>query len=94
MSKYCNFQTNDDDEMIGDVGVVDKGHFRPYFNITMSCNHKRNRRRGVPEGFEPIHFTDDDVDLVSSSSIPLKPWAPLCRAELQRKMSATPMSDK
>ncbi|KAF9488649.1 hypothetical protein BDN71DRAFT_1512853 [Pleurotus eryngii] len=49
---------------IGDVGcITPEGAFQTLFNIRAPPDHPVNRR-GVPEGFEQIHFDVDDIDCV------------------------------
>ncbi|CCL98820.1 uncharacterized protein FIBRA_00825 [Fibroporia radiculosa] len=42
---------NNNEIMIGDVGIVDKGSFRPLFNATLEKDHPINRK-GVPQDFQ------------------------------------------
>lgn len=95
MPKFPGFVAEDCSELIGDVGVVYKGRFMPLFNITLDADDERNRRQGVPEGFEPIPFRQEtDVQVILPPSVFMEPWVPLCCTELKETMSVGSRSDK
>ena len=53
---------------IGDVGVItEHGSFDVFFNICLPISHPLHSTYGVPEGFQQISLSDQDVESLESA---------------------------